>query len=234
MKEKKWRNKIMSISNKDKAKIGGMFLNDQDGEDTSLDQRISSGKVLHLSQGEKVVLRNEDNTEISNISLGMGWAPSSYGDSMDLDASVVVYSNKINTDLIYFGKLMNYNKSIFHHGDNLVGSHGKTADQNDEDIDVNLGRLDESIDELFFIVNIYQANLKGQSFGQVKDLYIRVYSVNNNQKTLKLDFKIDQGQNNSSGVVIAKMRKSPRGWTFQAVGKYANASKPDAMIQYCR
>lgn len=225
---------MSKISNKDKAKIGGMFLNDQDGEAPSMDQRLSTGKVLHLSQGDKVILQNEDNTQIENISLGIGWSPSAYGAAMDLDASVIVYSNRTYSDLICFTNLSNSNRSIVHHGDNLVGSRGKLPDQNDEDIDVKLNQLNPSIDELYFVVNIYQAYAKNQSFGTVDDLYIRVYSVSNNVKTLKLDFQIDHGQQNYSGVVIAKMRKSPRGWTFQAVGKYGNASKPEQMVQYCR
>ena len=226
---------MSNISDKDKAKIGGMFIDNEDNDNNNLDHRLSSGKVLHLNQGDKVVLQNEDNSVIDKISLGVGWSPSGSFQNMDLDASVLVYSNKQYSDLIYFGKLKNSNNSIFHHGDNLYGSKGKSEDQNDEDIDIELNRLNNSVDELYLVVNIYNAFSRGQSFGTVKDLYIRVYSFSNNKKNLRLDFIIDQGKQNYSGVVIAKMRKSPSGvWDFKAVGEYGNADDPDQMKQYCR
>lgn len=225
---------MSNISDKDKAKIGGMFINNDD-DNANLDHKLSSGKVLHLNQGDKVLLQNEDNSNIDKISLGVGWSPSGSIQNMDLDASVLVYSNKQYSDLIYFGKLKNSNNSIIHHGDNLYGSNGKSEDQNDEDIDIDLNRLSNSIDELYLVVNIYNAFSRGQSFGTVKNLYIRVYSLSDNKKTLNLDFKIDQGKQNFTGVVIAKMRKSPNGiWDFKAVGEYGNADTPDQMNKYCR
>ena len=196
------------------AKIGGMFKSSQSDNNSNLDQRLSSGKVLHLRQGDKVVLQNDDNTKVENISLGVGWSPSGNLQNMDLDASAIVYANKSYQYTIYYGQLFNFNKSIIHHGDNLYGSKGKSVDQNDEDIDIKLNNLGSGIDELYFIVNIYSASSRRQSFGTVKDLYIRVYNNTGVKKALLLVFVIDHGKQDSTGVVIGKIRKSPRGWVF--------------------
>jgi stress response protein SCP2 len=225
---------MSNINDKDKSKIGGMFINSQSDNDNNLDQRLASGKVLHLNQGDKVVLQNDDKSEVENISLGVGWSPSSSGINMDLDASVIVYANKVHLDIIYFGKLTNSNKSIIHHGDNLYGSKGKSKEQNDEDIDIKLNNLGKEIDELYFVVNIYAGTTRNQSFGTVNDLYIRVYNNSSSKKILLLDFVIDKGKQNSTGVVIGKIRKSPKGWVFSAIGDYANADRPDQMTKYCR
>lgn len=225
---------MSNISDNDKAKIGGMFINSQSENNSNLDQRLSTGKVLHLNQGDKVVLQNDDNTQVENISLGVGWSPSGNIQNMDLDASVIVYANKSYQYTIYYGTLSNSNRSIVHHGDNLYGSKGKRVDQNDEDIDIKLNYLDAGIDELFFVVNIYSASTRNQSFGNVKDLYIRVYNNSGTKKLLLLDFVIDKGKQNSTGVVIGKIRKSPRGWVFSALGDYGNADTPAQMRNYCR
>jgi tellurium resistance protein TerD len=225
---------VSNINEKDKAKIGGMFINSQNESNSNMDQRLASGKVLHLRQGDKVVLQNDDNTQVENISLGVGWSPSRGLHNMDLDASVIAYANKSYRYTVYYGELRNSNNSIIHHGDNLIGSNGKSVDENDEDIDIKLNKLTNSIDELFFVVNIYSASSRGQSFGTVKDLYIRVYNNSGRSKVLLLDFVIDQGKSNSTGVVIGKIRKSARGWVFSAVGEYGNADDPSGMRRYCR
>ena len=132
---------------------------------------------VNLQKGQKVSLTKEA-PQAHRILVGLGWDAKKKGlfgggSDFDLDASCFALRNGRLTskkDICYFGNRNVMKKAIYHHGDNLTGA----GDGDDEQITVDLDKLDSDVDKIVFVVNIYMAKMRRQSFGDVKNAFIRL------------------------------------------------------------
>lgn len=167
---------------------------------------------VSLVKGQKIDL-TKGNEGLDKIAVGLGWdVNETNGSSFDLDASVYETDKENKSKgIVYFGNLKS--NGIEHQGDNLTGE----GDGDDEVINVELSKVSEGTEGMHFVANIYQANAKGQNFGQVKNAYIRIVDLRNNEELCKFDLSEDYSAN--TGVIAGKIYRHNGEWKFEATGK---------------
>jgi len=124
---------------------------------------------VSLSKGGNVSLTKEAGGTLAAVTVGLGWdARTTTGDAFDLDASSLLCnaSGKVRSDndFVYYGNLATSDGSVAHQGDNLTGE----GEGDDEQIKVNLAGVTADVDKIVFSASIYEAEKRGQSFGQVR------------------------------------------------------------------
>ncbi len=73
-------------------------------------------------------------------------------------------------DFVFFNNLKSADGSVEHTGDNLTGE----GEGDDEQVKVDLAGVPADVAKIVFPVSIYDAENRQQSFGQVRNAFIRV------------------------------------------------------------
>ena len=146
---------------------------------------------VSLSKGGNVSLTKEA-PGLTAVTVGLGWdARSTTGTDFDLDASAIMAgaSGKVLSDghFVFFNNLKSVDGSVEHTGDNLTGE----GDGDDEQITVNLAAVPPEVDKIVFPVSIYDAAARSQSFGQVRNAFIRVINQAGGTEIARYDLSED-------------------------------------------
>lgn len=172
---------------------------------------------INLTKGQKVDL-TKSNPGIKNLLVGLGWDTNKYsgGHNFDLDASVfLVNANgkcRNEKDFVYFNNLEHPTGSVILSGDNLTGE----GDGDDEDLKVVLDKIPADVEKLIFAVSIYDAEDRGQNFGQVSNAYIRVVNDDTSQEVIRYDLSEDYSL--ETAIVVGEMYRHNGEWKFAAIG----------------
>ena len=155
---------------------------------------------------------------LTAVTVGLGWdARSTTGDAFDLDASVVLCGadGKVLSDqhFVFFNNLKSPDGSVEHLGDNLTGE----GDGDDEMVKVNLAAVPAEVDKAVFIVSIYDAEGRSQSFGQVRNAFIRVVNQADNSELTRYDLTEDFST--ETALIFGELYRSGAEWKFRAVGQ---------------
>ncbi len=172
---------------------------------------------VSLNKGGNVSLTKEA-PGLSAVVVGLGWdARTTSGADFDLDASALMVGapGKILSDqhFIFFNNLTSPDGSVEHMGDNLVGGGGG----DDEQIKVNLSGVPAECDKIVVAVSIYDAEARSQSFGQVRNAYIRVVNQADNGEITRYDLSEDAS--NETAMIFGELYRSSAEWKFRAVGQ---------------
>jgi tellurium resistance protein TerD len=172
---------------------------------------------VSLSKGGNVSLTKEA-PGLTAVLVGLGWdARMTSGDDFDLDASALLVGQqgKVPTDshFVFFNNLTSPDGSVEHTGDNLVG--GDEGD--DETIKINLAAVPSEIDKVVFAVSIYEAEKRQQSFGQVRNAYIRVVDQAGGAELARYDLSEDAST--ETAMVFGEVYRNGTDWKFRAVGQ---------------
>ena len=181
---------------------------------------------VSLQKGQKVSL-TKDNAGLSRIIIGLGWyeveqkrgffAPKPQ--EIDCDASAILLTNGRlvdKNDIVYFGNLTNSSRTVMHQGDNLTGA----GEGDDEQIIVDLAALPQNYDKIVFVVNIYQAFQRKQSFGMIKNAFIRIVDARNNKELLK--YNLSEDYSGMTAMIFGEVYRSNGEWKFTAIGQGTN------------
>lgn len=191
--------------------------------------------MVSLVKGQKISLAKEAPTS-KRFCVGLGWDVNKGlfggGHGYDLDASAFVLRNgrlSGKNDVIYYGNKGNSKSAVYHHGDNLTGA----GDGDDEQITVALDKLDSDVDKVVFVVNIYQAKARKQSFGKVKNAFIRLVDEDTNTEVLRYDLS-KGGVGDVSALIFAELYKKDGEWKFNAIGEGSKANSIDELASNYR
>lgn len=192
--------------------------------------QYKEGDVIRLSQGQEVKITLSDGTPLSKIFVGVGWDPTKIGANMDVDSSVVV-AGQNGYELVYFGNKLHPSGCVEHHGDNLTGRDGDTSGQDDENITVDLTKVPLDRDRIIFVLNIYEAYLRFQRLGGVKNMYIRIYNPDSKQPLI--EYTVKGKHIGSTGLVIGMAYRADGAWSFKAIGKGSQAGDVQKLAEEC-
>jgi tellurium resistance protein TerD len=172
---------------------------------------------VSLSKGGNVSLTKEA-PGLTAVLVGLGWdARTTSGADFDLDASALMCgtSGKILSDanFVFFNNLSSPDGSVEHMGDNLVGGGGG----DDEQIKVNLAGVPAECDKIVFTVSIYDAEARSQSFGQVRNAYIRVVNQAGEAEIARYDLSEDAST--ETAMIFGEVYRNNTEWKFRAVGQ---------------
>ena len=172
---------------------------------------------VSLSKGGNVSLTKEA-PGLTAVTVGLGWdARSTTGTDFDLDASAIMagVSGKVLSDghFVFFNNLTSVDGSVQHLGDNLTGE----GDGDDEEINVNLAAVPPEVDKIVFPVSIYDAAARSQSFGQVRNAFIRVINQAGGAEIARYDLSEDAST--ETAMVFGELYRNGAEWKFRAVGQ---------------
>ncbi|WP_369388932.1 TerD family protein [Streptomyces sp. CG1] len=172
---------------------------------------------VSLSKGGNVSLTKEA-PGLTAVLVGLGWdARTTTGADFDLDASALLLNNsgKVASDqhFVFFNNLKSPEGSVEHTGDNLTGE----GEGDDEVIKVNLAGVPADIEKIVFPVSIYDAENRQQSFGQVRNAYIRVLNQAGGQEIARYDLSEDAST--ETAMVFGELYRNGAEWKFRAIGQ---------------
>jgi tellurium resistance protein TerD len=172
---------------------------------------------ISLSKGGNVSLTKQA-PGLTDIVVGLGWdARSTTGDAFDLDASALVLgaSGKVRSgaDFIFYNQARSADGTVVHAGDNLTGQ----GEGDDEQINVKLAAMAPDVDKIAFAVTIHEAEQRSQTFGQVRNSFIRVVNAADNVEIARYDLTEDASI--ETGMVFGEVYRNGPEWKFRAVGQ---------------
>ena len=172
---------------------------------------------VSLTKGGNVSLSKEA-PGLTDVIVGLGWdVRSTTGTEFDLDASAIVLnaSGKAASDkhFIFFNNLTSPDGTVEHTGDNLTGE----GEGDDEQVKVNLAGLPADVDKVVFPVSIYDADTRQQSFGQVRNAFIRVVNSAGGAEIARYDLTEDAST--ETAMVFGELYRNGAEWKFRAVGQ---------------
>ncbi|MFK4224822.1 TerD family protein [Streptomyces sp. CA-135486] len=172
---------------------------------------------VSLSKGGNVSLSKEA-PGLSAVVVGLGWdVRSTTGTDFDLDASALLVdaNGKVVSDqhFVFFNNLKSPEGSVEHTGDNLTGE----GEGDDEQIKVNLSGVPAEVDKIVFPVSIHEGESRQQSFGQVRNAFIRVVNQAGGAELARYDLSEDAST--ETAMVFGELYRNGAEWKFRAVGQ---------------
>ena len=202
--------------------------------DYSLPTRPESGAregdVVKLAQGQEVVIKYADDRPLSKIYVGVGWDPALFGPQIDVDSSVVVMDGRTGQkDVVYYGDLKHSSGCVVHHGDNLTGEDIPNTD--DENISVWLDKVPPKRDRLVFVLNVYKCTERRQTFGGIRNLYIRLYDPDS--KKALVEYRVTGNFSSDTALIIGMAYRKGQSWVFKAIGRGSKAKSVSDLADEC-
>ena len=134
------------------------------------------------------------------------------------DYSSTWVSEKTKGRIIYYANLEMFNAKnqlvIKHCGDDLVGG----GDGDNEQIKINLDNVPSEYDTIVVGVTIYKAKMRGQSFGDIKDFFVRVVDRDDNFEICRYADSIAIENKDSYTFIVGKLYKEADSWFFKSFG----------------
>ncbi len=169
--------------------------------------------AINLQKGQKIDIG------LSKITVGLGWNPNEgTGHDFDLDASAFMIDGNrlIPSDeyFVFYGNTDSPDAALHHTGDDPTG--GNSADGDDESIEVDLSKVNASVNEILFVVTIHDSIDRKQNFGQVRNSYIRIVDNGNGSEIAK--YELGEDFSIETGVEFGRLYRKDNKWKFEASG----------------
>lgn len=182
--------------------------------------------AINLQKGQRETLN------APKFTIGLGWDTNSSasGADFDLDASVFILgSNKklLSDDhFVFYNNLKSPDQAVEHTGDNLTGE----GDGDDEQILVDLSKINLNATEICVVVTIHEAERRKQNFGQVRNSYVRVVDAASNKELVK--YELEEDFSIETAVEFGRIYKRNDEWKFEAVGVGMKGGLQDYLNKY--
>ena len=178
---------------------------------------------VKLQKGQKVNL-SKDHAGLSRIVVGLGWDQveqprgffSPHPQAIDCDAFALMLQNgklMAKEDIVYFGNLTHYTRSVQHMGDNLTGE----GDGDDEQIVIDLNNVPQKYDKIVLAVNIYRAYERKQHFGMIKNAFIRLVDARTNSEMCI--YNLTENYSGKTAMLFGEVYRYNGEWKFNAIGQ---------------
>lgn len=194
--------------------LGGNF-NKIPNNNNNNAQGLSPNISLNLQKNDILDLTKR-NPSLKKVTLGAGWDISATGQSFDLDIATFLLdsNNKFNSidNVVFFNNKNAQGVSL--EGDNRTGA----GDGDDESINIDLDMINPSITKMVFIVSIFEAESKRQTFGMVNNSYVRLLDTSQNNKEL-CRFNLKEDGSTATSIIFAELNRDGQDWSFKAVGE---------------
>ena len=198
--------------------------------------------AINLQKGQR------ESINAPKFTVGLGWDTNSSatGTDFDLDTSVFILgeNKKLLSDnhFVFYNNLKSPNEAVVHTGDNRTGAgarheqttpvqrHTGAGDGDDEQILVDLSKIEPNAAEICIVVTIHEAAQRGQNFGQVRNSFIRIFDSVTNQELLK--YELEEDFSIETAVEFGRIYKRNGEWKFEAVGMGMKGGLEDYLNKY--
>lgn len=176
--------------------------------------------AIQLQKKQPVSLAKEM-PGIQGFVAGLGWDPAVVnGYSVDLDLSVFMLgaNGKLIADefFVFYNNTESPDGSTSYPGDSIGG----VGDGDDEVIKVDLSKIDERIEFLYFTVTIDKSGERSHHFGHVNNSYILIKNIADN--SILCQYKLNESFNNEDSLVFAAVSRNNGDWDVEALGQAFN------------
>jgi tellurium resistance protein TerD len=86
------------------------------------------------------------------------------------------------------------------------------------------------VQEIVFVVTIYQAETRRQNFGQIRNAFIRIYDEVTQNEVTRYD--LDEDFSRETALEMGRLYRKDGEWRFQAVGQGYNSGLDSFLEQY--
>lgn len=175
-----------------------------------------------------------------NVTVGLGWDPvKGFGSDIDCDAAVALvkggqssggfklFGGKGKKEVVYFGHKRSSDGSIIHTGDNLTGD----GDGDDEQIKIDLSRLDDGVNKVYIGVNIYQASSRHQDFGKIENCFVRLVDDDTNIEVCKYNISNNKMYDGCVSMIMGVLERDADGFKFTALGDGQRGTNVNSMFE---
>ncbi|WP_231423980.1 TerD family protein [Pedobacter sp. Leaf250] len=182
--------------------------------------------AINLQKGQR------ENIDAPKFTIGLGWDTnsSSTGAAFDLDASIFILNDqkKLVSDenFVFYNNLVSPDGAVEHTGDNLTGD----GYGDDEQIKVDLTKIDPRVSEICVVVTIHEAEARRQNFGQVRNSFVRIFDATTNEVILK--YELEEDFSIETAVEFGRIYKREGKWKFEAVGMGMKGGLQDYLNKY--
>ncbi|AJW61782.1 General stress protein 16U [Elizabethkingia miricola] len=147
---------------------------------------------------------------------------------MDASAFILGENGKIlsNQHFVFYNNLKSPNDAVVHTGDNLTGD----GDGDDEQIIIDLSKIENEASEISIIVTIHDAIGRNQNFGQIRNSFIRIADESSNQELLK--YELEEDFSIETAVEFGRVYRKNGEWKFEAVGAGMKGGLEDYLNKY--
>ncbi len=202
---------------------------------------------INLVKGQKIDLRKDNGEKLTNFCVGVNWGAIEtvkkgiFGskriiEDVDLDLSCIMtdskgelvdyiyspdYNNFLQKNGLPLGKLESQDRALKHSGDDRQGGQGGDDGLDNEIITVDLNKVHDSIDRIYFFINIYLNQGQDFDFSHVPYAKIRMYEgtpVKVNRVFSNFDITTDSSYTNKKALILGKLYKRNNEWKFDAIG----------------
>lgn len=176
-------------------------------------QKATRGQKISLEKSMKLAL------------IGLGWKASSDDHDFDLDASAFLLGADgtclQDQDFVFYGNQSARGGAVFSKGDEREGG-DENDDGDQEQIVINFSKIPPQIEKIAITVTIYDAEVYGQNFGQVKDAYVRMAKIkkeDDEDGETVIEYNLEEDFSSETALVACEIVKQGNDWKFVAVGQ---------------
>lgn len=175
------------------------------------------GQIAVMNKGDEIDL-NKAAPGLKNVIIGLGWdaPPETEGLMVDIDASAFLLNRdgrvRQDTDFIFYNNLETEQGCIKHLGDAIGGE----AEGDDEEIHLDLEMMPYDVEKIAFAVTIHNASERKQTFGIIKNAFIRIVNEDTKVEIARFDLSEDASEQNA--MVFGELEREGMGWKFKAIG----------------
>lgn len=170
--------------------------------------------AISLIKGESIPLTKE-HRGLDNIKFCASWDinPEAKEEAFDIDINAFALGKdgKVSTDddFVFYNQKKHPSGAIVLNKDNLTGE----GEGVDEEIEVTLSRIPESIEEIIFTTTIYTQ----QSFGDIQSSSVYIINASTDMELARYDLGEEFAADRA--VITGKLYRYQGEWKFKAVGQ---------------
>jgi len=169
-------------------------------------------------QKNKPVSLSKAQPTLNKIVAGLGWDPAFInGHAVDLDISLFMLgeNGKLPADeyFVFYNNPTSLDGASHYPGD----SRGGEGEGDDEVINIELLKVDQKIEFLYFAVTIDQSEERGHHFGHVQNAYINIRNAEDH--SVLCQYQLKEEFTNEDSLMIAAISRNGGDWTVEALGQ---------------
>lgn len=207
--------------------IGQVSESNLEQEDTFSKVAIEARHIstrTELNQGEQINL-SKQRPEIKQLQIELNWGIDQTNINAIYDLDTFVFTLGVNGKtsseqyFTFYNSLQSPSGSV-----KLLSVNCDAGRQGDNEIiKVDLTKINSSIQELVFLVTLYETKQRRQGLDQICNTFISIYNEATKQDIVKHDLK--ENFYRETVVETFKLYKNGEDWCFQSLGQETNSSE---------
>lgn len=156
---------------------------------------------------------------LRSIIVGAGWEQRSIErDPIDLDLSCFLLDKtdmtRVDEDFIFYNNPTGCDGAV----KLLEDSRGGAGEGDDERLFLDLNGVPFEIMKIVFSISIYDQAMKGDNFGDVRDMYLRIVNYETDEELVRFILPVGEIENGNGMYCAAMVREGPQ-WFFQPLAE---------------